>query len=502
MSWLHLPHRAGGGRAASSPQVPPEAGQPPWHALDVSAVASRLGVDPGRGLTAAEAAERLRRNGPNVLDETPLPPLWKRILAEYKSPMQVMLLVAALISLLIPDFSSFVLLMLLTLANAGLSVRQESRAEASLAGLQQVMRSQARVRRDGRIVEVGAAQIVPGDLVLVEAGDRVPADGRVALAATLQIEESAITGESVPVDKVTDALPGASMALGDRSDMAFMNTNVTRGRGEILVTSTGMRSEVGHIAGMLQVEKVPKTPLVQQVDRLTLFIIGMAVFAFVAILAIGLHQGERLANLYRTGVSLAVGSIPDGLPAVFTMILAMGTVAMARRHAIIKRLPSVETLGSTSAINSDKTGTLTMNEMTVRAIATVGHRYTVTGQGYSSDGAIQRTSGDPERNLDDVLFAAALCNDSEIHDREVIGDPTEGALAVLAAKGGIDVVAFRASHPRIGEVPFDSAYKFMVTFHRMTDGLGRDVVRAYAKGAPDVIVGRATEYRSAKPSPG
>ena len=234
---------------------------------------------------------------------------------------------------------------------------------------------------------------MPGDIVLVDAGDRVPADGRVIVAATLQIEEGALTGESVAVEKRHRRHQAADVPLGDRHDMAFMNTNVTRGHGEILVTTTGMGSEVGHIASMLAGQKTEKTPLTKQVDRLTIFIIIMALLAFVAIVVMGLAQGEALAVLFGIGVSLAVGSIPDALPAVVTTILSVGSVNMAKKNAIMKALPAVETLGSTSSINSDKTGTLTMNQMTVREITTAAHHYTVSGQGYSFDGQVQRTTG-------------------------------------------------------------------------------------------------------------
>jgi Ca2+-transporting ATPase len=336
---------------------------------------------------------------------------------------------------------------------------------------------------------------VPGDIVVVDAGDRVPADGRVIVAATLQVEEGALTGESVAVEKDIDAISGGDVPLGDRSDMAFMNTNVTRGHGEILVTTTGMNSEVGHIANVLAGQKVEKSPLTKQVDRLTIFILGMAGLGFVLIVFMGLRQGEDPKQLFNIGVSLAVGSIPDALPAVVTLILAVGSVAMAQRHAIMKTLPSVETLGSTSSINSDKTGTLTMNQMTVREISTAAHHYTVSGQGYSFEGQVQRTTGEVETNLDYVMFPCALCNDSDIQDGAVVGDPTEGALYVLAQKGGVDVKAFRVSYPRVASVPFDSDYKFMATFHRMPGAAGKDVIRAYVKGAPDVILGRSSFAR-------
>jgi len=466
-----------------------------WYGLAPDEIASRLQVDPAVGLAPAEAAKRLQTYGPNALAEAKPEPTWKRFAKQYKEYMQIVLVGAAAVSLLIGEYVTFVGLLLLTLFNAWLGYNQEGKAEAAAAALGKMMKAVAKVRRDGDINEVPAEQIVPGDIVLVDAGDRVPADGRVIVAATLQIEEGALTGESVAVEKSIDAITAPDVPLGDRSNMAFMNTNVTRGHGEILVTTTGMGSEVGHIANVLAGQKVEKSPLTKQVDRLTIFIIIMAAIGFVSIIVSGLAQGEDPKELFNIGVSLAVGSIPDALPAVVTLILSVGTVNMARKHAIMKSLPAVETLGSTSAINSDKTGTLTMNQMTVREITTAAHHYTVSGQGYGFAGQVQRTAGDAEANLDYVMFPCALCNDSDISDGAVVGDPTEGALYVLAQKGGVDVKAFRESHPRIASVPFDSDYKFMATFHEMKRADGTPVVRAYVKGAPDVILDRSASAR-------
>jgi Ca2+-transporting ATPase len=466
-----------------------------WYALEADDVASRLQVDPLRGLTAAEAQRRLQQYGPNALAEAKAQPVWKQFLKHYSDYMQIVLVVAAVVSLLIGEYGTCVGLAVLTLFNAWLGYHQEGKAEAAAAALGALMQAVAKVRRDGEVTEVPADQIVPGDIVVVDAGDRVPADGRVIVAATLQIEVGALTGESVAVEKSADAVVEPDVPLADRIDMAFMNTNVTRGHGEILITTTAMGSEVGHIADMLAAQTVEKTPLTKQVDRLTIFIIIMALVAFVAIVVMGLAQGQSFTELFAIGVALAVGSIPDALPAVVTTILSVGSVAMAKKHAIMKTLPAVETLGSTSAINSDKTGTLTMNQMTVRDISTAAHRYTVSGEGYSFDGKVQRTTGDPEADLDYVMFPCALCNDSDIQEGAVVGDPTEGALYVLAQKGGVDVKEFRENHPRIASVPFDSDYKFMATFHTMPRGDAGSVVRAYVKGAPDVILGRSTSAR-------
>lgn len=459
------------------------------YTLSKEETARKMGVFPEEGLSSTEATNRLKSYGSNILEEEKEKPAWKKWLEQYKAYMQIVLVIAAIVGLLIGEIRTFILLILLTVFIANLGYRQEAKASKSVAELNKMMKVVSKVRRDGSVTQIDADKIVPGDIVIVDAGDRVPADGRILVAANLQVEEAALTGESMAVDKKTDMITKKDIPLGDRVSMAFMNTNVTRGHGEILVTQTGMNSEVGHIATMLKEHKVGKTPLMQQIDRVTLFIIGVAVLAFICILIIGLSQGGSFTNLFNIGISLAIGSIPDALPAVVTTILAMGMVAMAKKNAIIKNLPAVETLGSTSAINSDKTGTLTMNQMTVRNISTAQHRYTVSGEGYSFDGKIKRTEGEPEEDLDYVLFPCALCIDTDIKDGEVVGDPTEAALYVLAEKGGLNVREFRKNNPRIASIPFDSEYKFMATFHKMKTREGVPVIRAYIKGAPDVILG-------------
>jgi P-type Ca2+ transporter type 2C len=499
--WFILPDETGlfnkrGINMADQLLKPDNAGIPKtkdaWYLFSREDILKNLGVSVEQGLSSAEASKRITNYGRNILEEEKEQPAWLRFLEQYKSYMQIVLVVAALVSLFIGELSTFFLLIILTIFNASLGFRQEAKAAASVAALNRMMKILVKVRREGGIIQVEADQIVPGDIVIVDAGDRVPADGRVIIAANLQIEESALTGESTPVEKTSETLLRPDLPLGDRVNMAFMNTNVTRGHGEILVTETGMRSEVGHIATMLREQKTEKTPLTIQINRVTLFIIGMAILAFLSIVLLGLAQGESFTKLFNIGVSLAIGSIPDALPAVVISILAVGTVAMANKNAIIKSLPASETLGSTSAINSDKTGTLTMNQMTVRVITTANQRYVVSGEGYSFEGRIQRTQGDTEENLDHVLFPCALCIDTDIKDGQVIGDPTEGALYVLAEKGGVNVQEFRKNNPRIASIPFDSDYKFMATFHEMKGRDGNRVIRSYVKGAPDVILARSS----------
>ena len=409
----------------TSPQSPGAAGtSESWYGFSSEDAAKKLGTSVEKGLSVSEAAARIQKYGRNILEEEKEKPAWRRFLEQYTSYMQIVLVIAAIVSLFIREYTTFYLLLFLTVFNALLGYHQEAKAAASIAALNKMMKIVAKVRREGGVTQIEAEQIVPGDIVIVDAGDRVPADGRIVVAANLQIEEAALTGESTAVEKNTDPITKKDVPLGDRLNMAFMNTNVTRGHGEILVTTTGMGSEVGHIATMLREQKEEKSPLTKQIDRVTLFIIGMACLAFISIVAVGLSQGESFTTLFTIGVSLAIGSIPDALPAVVITILSLGTVAMAKKNAIIKNLPAVETLGSTSAINSDKTGTLTMNQMTVRTISTVQHRYIVTGEGYNFEGKIQRTEGDQDENLDFILFPCALCIDTEIRDGQVIGDPT------------------------------------------------------------------------------
>ena len=287
--------------------------------------------------------------------------------------MQIVLLAAAVVNQLVTgDTPTTVLLAGLTVFNAVIGLRQEAKAEESVAALASMMRTIARVRRDGQVLEVDAVELVPGDVVLVEAGNLVPADGRITVAATLEIEEAALTGESLPVSKDIAPVKGADVPLGDRTCMAYMNTSVTRGRGEMVITATGMETEIGHIAGMLAATESEKTPLQKQLDALSKIIASIAAVALVIVVLLGLAQGETFDTLFITGVALAVAAIPTGLPAVVTALLSIGTREIARRNAIVKRLPAVETLGSTSAICSDKTGTLTLNKMTAREMVIPG----------------------------------------------------------------------------------------------------------------------------------
>lgn len=466
-----------------------------WYRLDADAVARELGVDPKKGLSAAEAQSRLQKYGPNQLAAKKKETGLQAFLRQYKDFMQILLLGAAAASLIVTgDRRTTVMLVILTVFNAVLGMRGESKAEASLSALEKMMKNIARVRRDGQAIEIEAEQLVPGDIVLMEAGNRVPADGRLFVTATMEIEEAALTGESVASSKDSDTIDKAEVPLGDRHNMAFMNTSVTRGRGEMIVTTTGMGTEMGNIADLLNKTEADKTPLQKQLDRLTVIIAGIAGIAFVLMVILGLRNGDSFQTIFIAGIALAISAIPTGLPAVVTTMYSMGTRVLAGLGAIVKRLPSVETLGSVSAICSDKTGTLTLNKMTAREFSIPGkNRYKVTGEGYSTQGELLHAGGE-KIDLDAVLLPMALCADARLDGEALIGDPTEGALIVLAEKGGISIEGAREMYPRVAEVPFDSDYKFMATFHNMTNEKGQPVVRCFVKGAPDVLIARSGFY--------
>jgi Ca2+-transporting ATPase len=478
----------------ASPQVARDSS---WNGLTADEACARLEVDPRSGLDTAEVERRRAEVGPNKLAEAKKEPGWHAFLRQYRDLMQLVLLGAAVVSIVaLQEWSTGLVIIGLTVLNAVLGLNQEGKAAESVAALQKMLLIHAHVRRGAQRVDIPAEEVVPGDIVTFEAGDKVPADGRLIVAATLEIEEAALTGESTPVLKSVEPVPGENVPLGDRLDMAYMNSTVTRGRGEMVVTGTGMSTEVGQISGMLAGVQQEKTPLTRQLDQLTVLITIMAAVALALVVILGLIRGDDFDDLFVIGIALAIAAIPTGLPAVVTTMLSLGTQALAAKGAIVKRLRSVETLGSTSAICSDKTGTLTLNQMTAHELVVVGRRYSIEGQGYSTEGRILRIAGETETSLDPFLLPMALANDAAVRDGEIVGDPTEAALVVLAAKGGLDVDELRRRFPRVGEVPFDSEYKFMATFHEMEDD-GRKVVRCFVKGAPDVLLARSSRIRDA-----
>jgi Ca2+-transporting ATPase len=467
-----------------------------WYSRSPAEVAQALGVDPDVGLSAGTAAERLRTDGPNALPEERPRPGWLRFLEEYRSYMQIILVGAAVVSLLIAEWGTAVLLLVLTVLNAVIGLRQEGKAQSAMNALKSMLKATARVRRDGEAAEIPAEHLVVGDVVLLAAGDQVPADGRIVDASALQIDESALTGESSPAAKDARTCEGTGLGPGDQTDMAFMNTPVTHGSGTLIVTGTGADTELGKISAMLSGKAKEKTPLTAELDRLTLWIAAAAGLTMIVMFVLGRSRGEAWDVLFVSAVTLAIAAVPEALPTVTQMILSLGGVDLAKRNAIVKELPSVETLGFTSAINSDKTGTLTMNQMTVVEVIDAGDRYTVSGTGYSLEGRIHHAAG-ASASIEAAILPYVVASDAEIVDGTVVGDPTEGALLVLAHKAGLDVDATRERLPRLATLPFDPTYKLMATFHAVQGPDGRPVIRCFVKGAAPAVMARAVSALSA-----
>ena len=369
-----------------------------WYSRSAGEVAAVLQVEPAEGLPAGRAAQLLGTNGPNALPEEKPKPGWLRFLDEYRSYMQIILSVAAIVSLAIKEWSTAVLLLALTVLNAVVGLRQQGKAESAMNALKSMMKATARVRRDGTEAEIPAEQLVVGDVVLIAAGDQVPADGRIVAASSLQIDESALTGESTPAAKDATVLPDSELGPGDQTNMAFMNTPVTHGSGTLLVTGTGANTELGKISAMLSATAKEKSPLTKELDTLTLWIAGAAGLTMIVMFVLGRQRDVAWDALFVSAVSLAIAAIPEALPTVTQVILSMGSVDLAKRSAIVKELPSVETLGFTSAINSDKTGTLTMNQMTAVEVIDPANRYTISGTGYSLEGKVHHARAARQRS--------------------------------------------------------------------------------------------------------
>ncbi|WP_456407318.1 calcium-translocating P-type ATPase, PMCA-type [Thiolapillus sp.] len=456
-----------------------------WHALDVDAVVTALDTDPSSGLDAAEVARRHEVYGPNRLIEKPPRDPWLLLLDQFKGFLILVLIGAAALAGAIGDLKDAIVILVVVVINALLGFYQEYRAEKSLAALKKMLAPEAEVRRDGKTMMVPAEQLIPGDIVLLDAGDRVPADGRVIAAHTIEVDESSLTGESHTVGKFPEVLGNPDIPLAERDNMLYMNTTITRGRAEMVVTATGMQTEMGRLAGMLAEAEEGPTPLQIQLDVLGKRLAAIAGVVVMIMLVAGLLRGEPWVQMVMTAIALAVAAIPEGLPAVVTVTLALGLHRMARHRAIVKRLAAVETLGCTTVICSDKTGTLTLNQMTVRALYVRGQRLAVEGEGYETQGRIVTQGDSSPADLTPILLPLVLCNDAHLRGGRVVGDPMEAALLVLAEKAGVKPDKLRDQYPRIAEIPFDAAYKYMATFH-----LEGERVRVFVKGAPDVLVGK------------
>src|SRR6476620_9842007 len=463
-----------------------------WYAVTPEEVTTKLDVDPAKGLSAARAAELLTKNGPNALPAEATMPGWKQFLAQYRSYMQIILVAAAVASMLIGEISTGIVVLAITAFNALGGMRQQGKAESAMNALQSMLKTSARVRRDGSEVKVPADQVVVGDVVLLTAGDDVCADGRIIEAASLQIDESGLTGESVPASKSAEVIGGDSKpGVGDQTNMAFMNSPVTHGSGVMIVTGTGADTEVGHISGLLKSTPTLKTPLTAQLDTLTLWIAGAAGLTIAVMFALGISRDQSTQTIFTTAIALALAAVPMAMPTVLQVILSKGSTNLAAHGAVVKNLASVETLGSTSAINSDKTGTLTMNQVTVVEVIDPTDRYKITGMGYGLDGEIEHAAGNTN-TIEEAILPFLIANDAKLVDGKVVGDPTEGALLILAYKARLDVESTQAADPRLATLPFDPTYKLMAVFAEAKDASGNAVVRMFVKGAGPAVIGRAS----------
>ncbi len=456
------------------------------------AVVHELGSDREQGLSQIEVDRRLTEYGRNEIAAEKPPSMVAVALAQLRDPMNLMLIVVTLVSVAIGEVSTGVIVALLIVLNVVLGSRQELKARASVDALAKLQVPQTRVVRDGEIRLIPATDIVPGDVIAVESGDIVPADGRVLTSATLETQEAALTGESAPIPKDARALESSEVGLGDQTNMLFQNTSVTRGTGSMVVTATGMQTQMGQIATMLTKVSRTRSPLQKELDTLTK-VLGLIAWGAVAvIIVVGLLRGVPVQDLLLLGTAMAISAIPTGLPAFVSGLLSMGAKQLAEAKAVVKNLTDVETLGATSAINTDKTGTLTLNEMMVSTLYASGCWFSVQGEGYSRTGTITAVAGRTVPDFTRLGLGLALDTDAVVgDDGSVIGDPTEAALVVLAAKIGVDVEETRRAYPRLAEVPFDSDYKFMATFHRITLD-GSEHVVALVKGAPDVVLARCS----------
>ncbi len=477
------------------------AGSRAWHALDEGAVLRRL-ESSRAGLSRDVAAGRLAAHGPNELRQTASIRPLTLLVAQFKSLIVWVLVAAALVSGIMGEWTDCIAILSIVVVNGLIGFYQEYNAERSLAALRRMTAPQARVRRDGRSLSIPAAQVVPGDLLELEAGDLVPADARVLEAAALKTVEAALTGESEAVDKQATCLDREDVPLADRRNMVFLGTSVATGKGLAIAVATAMETEIGRIADLLAgAAGEDKTPLQKRLHAFGRILVWGSLGIVALIFALGLVRGIPALELFLTSVSLAVAAVPEGLPAVVTVALAVGVQRMAARRALVRKLHAVETLGSANVICTDKTGTLTVGEMTVRALWTAGKTYAVTGEGYGAEGAIQdegrALESVREGPLRELLTVFVGCNGASLAQQDgawkVVGDPTEGALLAAGAKLGLDAADVEREMPRTAEIPFDSDRKRMTVVRRRTDGSSL----ALTKGAPDVLLGLCTRVRDA-----
>jgi Ca2+-transporting ATPase len=463
-----------------------------WYAFDIEHVAQQLHTDLQAGLPEAEAQRRVDQYGPNELQTSGGISPWAMLFAQCQNMLVLILLIAVGLSALLGHAVEAMAIAVIVVFAVLLGFLQEYRAERAIEALRQMAAPSATVIRDGRERSVPARHLVPGDVIMLQTGDKIPADGRLISSLNLQVEESPLTGESVPVDKQTAPPPTGDLAISDRKNMVHAGTTVTYGRGRAVVVTTAMQTEFGQIAQLLQTVETTKTPLQENLDRVGVVLARAAL----VIVALGLFRGQPLIDMLIFGIALAVAVVPEALPAVVTISLAIGVQRMVKRNALVRRLPAVETLGCTSVICSDKTGTLTKNEMTARCMYVAGHLVDIAGVGYAPEGAFAQNGAviEPAQvpPLLTFLQAAALASDAHLEPDadgrwQVKGDPTEGALVVAAAKAGVRKADLDGQCPRLHEIPFTSESKRMTTVHQTPTG-----VVAYAKGAPEVILDACT----------
>lgn len=477
-----------------------------WYNMEASAVVAEYKTDLDTGLSDAEAQRRLQEHGPNEIIDRGVKSIWHILWDQIREIMVVILIISAGISALLGEPKDAIVILLIVILNTILGFSQEYRAEQAIAALKKLAVPNVRVLRDGQVQEISARELVPGDIAVLEAGNLVPADGRVVQSVNLRIEEAALTGESHPVDKKSDVIRQQKVAMGDRTNMVFMGTVITYGRGQVLITETGMNSELGHLANLIQTVEREPTPLQRRLERLgkTLALIAVAIIAVVIVL--GLLRGEDLRVLFLTGISMAVAVVPEGLPAVVTITLALGSQRMLKRNSLVRKLPAVETLGSVTVVCSDKTGTLTENRMTVTVLDVANEdplqvQALVEERPLILHAELDPNVVPPRRTIGLMVKAMALCNDAVLSTnpadgtRQVIGDPTEGALIVAAAELGVDKDKLEQEWRRVAEVPFTSERKRMTTVH--TTGQPKSVEQApwgdvpyvaFSKGAVDSLL--------------
>ena len=506
-------------QALPSTSIPADTNEAAWHSLAAKEVLEHLSTSPDDGLSSEEVKQRQAQYGFNQLDEAPPTSIWEMLIEQFRDFVVILLIVAALVSALLGEWVEAGAILAIVVLNAGLGVIQERRAEEALAALRKLAAPDAHIIRDQSHAIIPSPELVPGDIVLLEAGNFIPADVRLLEAVNLRIEEAALTGESVPVQKDASSRLEGDVPLGDRNNTAFMGTLVNYGRGKGVIVSTGMRTQIGLIASMLQSVQQEATPLQRRLDQLgrTLGWAALAISALVFVL--GVVRGQDPLDIFIIAVSLAIAAVPEGLPAVVTISLALGMREMIGRNALIRRLSSVETLGSATVIGSDKTGTLTQNEMTVTEIWVDGQTVEVTGTGYAPRGEFK--SDGQDINLADnyqgvltAMWVGALNNDASLEGTgasdmrrtfRVVGDPTEGAMLVAAAKADHAYTDLKGTYPRVQEIPFDSTRKRMTTVHKVEEPHDADISPFHdddpswhvvtVKGAPDVVLELCTHYQ-------